>query len=102
MVFPKYKAVIFVNGCFWHLHNCHLFKWPSTRAEFWKKKLNSNRVRDEKQVRQLLADGWRVLVVWECALKGRKKLVQAEMIDRIAEWIKIGSAFHQIAGEITE
>lgn len=48
MVFPRHRAVIFVNGCFWHAHDCHLFKWPSTRKDFWREKINSNKARDKK------------------------------------------------------
>ena len=71
MVFPKYRTVIFVHGCFWHGHGCSLFRWPRTRAAFWKTKINRNIVRDRKALAALNADGWRVLVVWECALRGR-------------------------------
>lgn len=73
LVFPKYRAAVFVHGCFWHAHGCPLFKWPATRPDFWRKKIGGNRERDER-VRKLLLDaGWRVIEVWECALKGRRR-----------------------------
>jgi len=70
LVFPRYRSVIQVNGCFWHGHDCPLFKLPATRSEFWSAKIASNRERDTRALRDLAAAGWRVLVVWECALKG--------------------------------
>ncbi|WP_205590052.1 very short patch repair endonuclease [Sphingomonas paeninsulae] len=73
LVFPGRRTVIFVNGCFWHGHACHLFKWPKTRADFWRTKIGGNIVRDQKVRAALAAVGWRVLDVWECALKGRER-----------------------------
>ncbi len=73
LVFPKYRAVIFIHGCFWHGHDCHLFKWPSTRKEFWKAKIERNRERDDSAIRKLQENGWRVLIVWECSLKGARR-----------------------------
>jgi DNA mismatch endonuclease (patch repair protein) len=67
LVFPKHHAVIFANGCFWHAHGCHIFKWPSTRAEFWKEKISANKIRDERNTQACIAMGWKVLVIWECA-----------------------------------
>ncbi|WP_075574928.1 very short patch repair endonuclease [Lysobacter antibioticus] len=70
LVFPRYRAVIFVHGCFWHGHDCPRFKAPSTRREFWFKKIGGNQLRDKRTQQALLERGWRVAVVWECALKG--------------------------------
>lgn len=70
IVLPKYKTVIFVNGCFWHGHKgCRYFVWPNNNAEFWKKKINDNILRDEKNHILLEELGWRVFVIWECQLK---------------------------------
>ena len=88
LVFAKYNAVIFVNGCFWHNHNCHLFKWPQTRQDFWKKKISGNKIRDEKVRKELLASGWRVGIVWECPLKGKHKLELCDVINGCASWLK--------------
>ena len=71
LVFAKYRAVVMVHGCFWHGHRCSLFRWPKTRAEFWKDKITRNAERDREVLIALRADGWRALVVWECALKGK-------------------------------
>lgn len=69
IVLPKYKTVIFVNGCFWHKHNCKRFVWPSSNEEYWKKKILRNVERDEINIKELKELGWKVLVVWECELK---------------------------------
>ena len=79
IVLPKYRTVIFVNGCFWHGHEgCRYFVMP--QSEFWKEKIEKNKERDERNIASLIASGWRVIVIWECAL-GRKEdfvsLVQA-------------------------
>jgi DNA mismatch endonuclease (patch repair protein) len=72
LVFPKYKAVILVHGCFWHQHTrCKFAVLPSSNVEFWKKKLDENRERDQRNKRMLKALGWRVLTVWECQLDDR-------------------------------
>lgn len=70
IVLPKYKTVIFVNGCFWHGHEgCRYFVWPKNNAEFWKAKISGNIQRDAQCVRLLKEQGWNVIVVWECELK---------------------------------
>lgn len=97
LVFRSRRAVIFVNGCFWHGHRCHLFKWPSTRQEWWREKINGTRRRDRKAVRLLRQQGWRVFSVWECALKGKSRLALEEVIRHTASWLE-GS---QETGEIT-
>lgn len=62
VVFPKYKAIIEVHGCFWHKHDCHIFKWPKSKQEFWKAKILGNVARDQKNIAKLNTKGWRVLV----------------------------------------
>jgi DNA mismatch endonuclease (patch repair protein) len=70
VVFPRFRAAILVHGCFWHGHDCPLFKLPATRREFWAAKIAGNKARDARDLATLATTGWRVLVVWECALKG--------------------------------
>ena len=70
LVFPKYKTVVFVNGCFWHHHDCGRFVWPLSNEEYWRRKINRNTERDEQNNRQLTSLGWKVITVWECQLKG--------------------------------
>ena len=95
---PKYRAVIFVHGCFWHGHDCHLFKWPSTRPEFWREKIGRNRVVDAAAEAKLLADGWRVAAVWECALKGRTRKPLETVLDSCETWLGGGAHTLEIRG----
>jgi DNA mismatch endonuclease, patch repair protein len=69
IVLPKYRTVLFVNGCFWHGHECSLFKWPKTRTKFWKEKITGNVVRDQKSLAVLRTMGWRTLTIWECEIR---------------------------------
>lgn len=70
IVLRKYNTVIFVNGCFWHMHDgCEYFVWPKDNAEFWRNKLLRNKERDVEKIEQLKKLGWTVLIVWECQLK---------------------------------
>lgn len=72
IVLPKYKTIVFVNGCFWHGHkNCKYFVMPKSNIEFWNEKISRNVKRDEEIHRKLSAAGWNVIVVWECELKKR-------------------------------
>lgn len=81
LVFPKYKAVVFVHGCFWHQHpRCKLATMPASNVEFWKQKLGANRERDQRNKRMLKALGWSVLTVWECQLDDRHLSDLAEKI----------------------
>ena len=88
LVFPRHRAVVFVNGCFWHHHDCHLFRWPATREDFWKAKIDRNVVNDQRAVESLREAGWRVAIVWECALKGRTRLNEEEAMQTLRTWIK--------------
>ncbi|XCP85114.1 DNA mismatch endonuclease Vsr [Roseburia hominis] len=69
IVLPKYKTVIFVNGCFWHKHNCPRFVWPSSNTDYWIPKIQRNVERDISNHAELASLGWKVIVVWECELK---------------------------------
>ena len=73
IVLPKYHTVIFVHGCFWHGHsNCNYFVVPKTRTQWWTDKINRNKANDEKAIKALKKDGWKVITVWECKLKPAK------------------------------
>lgn len=85
IVLPKYKTVIFVNGCFWHMHDCGRFVWPSSNEEYWRAKIERNIERDRQAITQLQANGWNVIVVWECELK---KAVIAERLNRLCAEIR--------------
>lgn len=87
-VIPKYGAVIFVHGCFWHEHHCHLFHWPATRREFWRNKIHQNLLRDRRNERKLKEQGWWILKIWECSLKGKKRIDFVKLMDKVESWIK--------------
>ena len=99
MVFPKYRTVIFVHGCFWHGHGCSIFRWPKTRAAFWKTKINRNMDRDRAALAALRADRWRALVVWECALRGRHRRPISDVLSDAEDFIRQG---RQSSAEIAE
>ena len=84
IVLPKYKTVIFVNGCFWHAHEgCKYFVWPKNHADFWKNKIEGNIQRDNRNYRMLDQQGWKIIVVWECELK--KKVVEQTLVKLVKE-----------------
>lgn len=106
LVFPGRKAVIFVHGCFWHGHDCALFKWPAkgenTDEETkWRKKLTANILRDRKTLNQLIETGWRVLEVWECTLKGKRRMPFGEVITRCCAFLDGTEPFSSIGGSQT-
>lgn len=84
IVFPKYHAVIFVHGCFWHRHGCKYTTTPSTRKEFWAAKFKANVERDKRNEEKLRELGWRVLVIWECEIK---KLFDNGLIERVERFL---------------
>ena len=86
IVLPKYKTVIFVNGCFWHGHEgCKYFVWPKNNAEFWHKKIRDNILRDQRKVQALDLLGWKVIVVWECKIKSDKENTLKNLIKEIKD-----------------
>jgi DNA mismatch endonuclease (patch repair protein) len=90
IVMPKWRVVIFVHGCFWHLHGCALSKMPSNNAEFWSTKLNGNQRRDALIKRQLIEAGWRTVTIWECATRGNAAMANfSVLMDELANWIRI-------------
>ena len=82
IVLPKYKTVIFVNGCFWHKHDCPRFVWPSTNEEYWRPKIMGNVERDKRNLAELQQLGWTVLTVWECELKKKVIDVTLERLEK--------------------
>ncbi|HLZ79040.1 MAG TPA: DNA mismatch endonuclease Vsr [Sphingomonas sp.] len=98
IVLPRFQTTLFVHGCFWHGHGCSLFRLPATRTEFWSAKITANRQRDAVAIGALGALGWRSLLVWECATKGRGRLPEALLADRIVAFLN----GDDIVGEIAE
>lgn len=98
LCFRRRRAVIFVHGCFWHGHDCALFKWPSTRPEFWKTKIERNRSVDQNATHALHRKGWRVAVIWECALKGATQRPINMLVTELAAWLESDKAKLEIRG----
>ena len=89
LVFPKWKVAVFVHGCFWHWHACHLSRLPASNRKFWRAKLNNNQTRDAVSLLSLLSAGWRVATIWECSLRGTVALQQLNRkMDVMSNWIK--------------
>lgn len=98
LVFPGRRAVLFAHGCFWHGHDCHLFKWPSSREDFWVSKIRRNRELDGIALQRLKEAGWRVGIVWECAVKGRARLPLEVVLAQCADWLRSDSGHLVIRG----
>lgn len=96
LVLPKYNAVIFVHGCFWHKHDCNYFKWPKTRPEFWREKLMSNFERDKEVMSDLELSGWRIAVVWECAVRSGEVMALAH---QLSLWLQSTSPLLEVGVE---
>ena len=84
IVLPKYKTIVFVNGCFWHMHGCSRSRLPKSNLDYWKPKLEKNLQRDKIEYEELKSLGWKIIIVWECELK---KKVQAQNLERIKQTI---------------
>lgn len=87
IVLTKHRAVIFIHGCFWHGHDCHLFKLPSTRTDFWETKIHRNRQNDNSAILALEQAGWRIAVIWECSLRGKLRMSDDTIVCKLSEWI---------------
>jgi DNA mismatch endonuclease (patch repair protein) len=98
IVLPKYRAAVFVNGCFWHGHDCTLFRPPKTNAGFWRDKIGNNRQTDTKAIGALNAMGWRTFTVWECSLRGKTDRQVAAAVHQLDRWIRSSSR----RGEVRE
>lgn len=88
IVLPKYQTVIFINGCFWHRHNCRRFVWPSSHQDYWRPKILRNVERDQQNEEELKHLGWRVITVWECELK---KDLRTERLELLVSEIRRGT-----------
>lgn len=98
IVLPRYRAVILIHGCFWHGHNCHLYRQPSSNVTFWKKKIAANRQNDQLTSEAITKSGWRLMVIWECALKGKTRLPLEVVVRQTSEWIRSDTSAYEIGG----
>ena len=98
IVLPKLRSAILVHGCFWHGHDCSLFRLPATRREFWEAKIARNRERDGEVLDALRAEGWRCVTVWECALRGPGRRELPQVINMLVAWLTDSSTDTEIRG----
>lgn len=98
IVLPRHRLAIFVHGCFWHGHHCPLFRIPTTRPHFWAAKLEANRNRDAAARVDLVKLGWRILCIWECAVRGRGKLADTDLSSAFFTFLVGGRRVEDIAG----
>lgn len=97
IVLPRYQAVVFVHGCFWHGHDCPLFKVPATRPEFWLSKIERNQITDARNEQALSSMSWRIALVWECALRGKQANID-DVAHRLAQWLRGSTMRAEIKG----
>lgn len=92
LVFPKYNALIEIQGCFWHGHGCRYCKPPATNPEFWQNKILGNQFRDRRNMSKQIEGGWRCLIVWECAVRlSQRSVNKLDVVKLTARWLKGGS-----------
>jgi DNA mismatch endonuclease (patch repair protein) len=96
LVLPRFKAVVFVHGCYWHSHGCYRSTTPKTRRKFWTDKFTANRSRDIKNRTQLLDMGWRVLTVWECILIGKTSKPLDIVTKKTLQWLNSSKRIGEI------
>lgn len=100
LVFPRFGAVIFVHGCYWHSHGCYKSTVPKSHRRFWTEKFTANRQRDARNIRLLLERGWRVMIVWECALLGKTAMPAQELTGRVDVWLHSPKVRGQVSGTV--
>lgn len=98
LVFPRLRTAVFVHGCFWHGHDCPLFRLPGTRTEFWQEKISRNMRRDSLVREQVLAAGWRHFTIWECAIRGRNSIGLEKTVARTVRFLEGSRESGEIRG----
>lgn len=99
LVFPRRRAVILIHGCFWHGHDCPMFRLPASRADFWQTKIEATRARDARAADALAEAGWRQLTIWECAVRGPARRTVSETLDVCACFLVEEVSSHELTGE---
>lgn len=98
LVFPRFRAAVLVHGCFWHGHGCPMCRLPATRPDFWARKLEGNRARDRRTGEALVRSGWRVMIVWECSLRGPARRPLGDVLAQCAGFIRNGESYVELEG----
>ena len=99
LVFPRFRSVIFAHGCFWHGHDCPMFRLPGTRTDFWRSKIERNMERDRSAQAALKENNWRILVIWECALRGPQRRPVEAVLNEIVRWFRIDEPVGVVQGK---
>jgi len=99
IVLKRYRALIDIRSCFFHGHDCDLFRWPKTRTEFWRSKIDGNRLRDTHTHSLQSELGWRVAIIWECSLKGRNRIGIDAIVERLSLWFISNERGIEITGD---
>lgn len=100
IVFKSRGAAIFFNGCFWHGHSCQLFRWPKTNRAFWRKKIRGNISRDRRNTDLLIERGWRVLIVWECSIRGKSGRRIGSVVEDCALWLSSSHVLSEVSDRL--
>ena len=95
LVFGRFSAVTFIHGCYWHSHGCYKSTIPKSHRGFWESKFSANRARDDRNIKALHALGWRVLIVWECALLGKNAMPIEQVTQLLRSWL-VGGEEHGV------
>lgn len=98
LVFPCFHAAVFVHGCYWHSHGCYRSTVPKSRREFWTEKFDANRLRDERNLRLLHDSGWRILIVWECSLRGKTAKTSSAIAKAVKAWLESSQSIGEMEG----
>ena len=99
LTFPRSRCAVLVHGCFWHSHGCYRSSLPKSRREYWKDKLRANQVRDQRVIELLHELGWRVIIVWECALVGKLAVKPERVAGQVRAWLTGTEKRREISGE---
>ena len=102
LVFPRFRSVVFIHGCYWHSHGCHRSTVPKSRREFWEEKFRANRRRDARDAALLRERGWRVMIVWECALIGKHASEPKNVAERVRVWLAGVGEYGEVSGNLPE
>lgn len=98
LVFPRFKSVIMINGCFWHGHSCELYRFPKSNTKYWSEKIRRNVERDAFNIKCIIDAGWRILIIWECAIKRKARLPMEKVLDIASDWLLSDKPNCEIAG----
>ena len=100
LIFPRFRSVVFIHGCYWHSHGCYRSTVPKSRREFWEEKFRANRKRDARDAALLRGRNWRVMIVWECALVGKHASEPENIAERVRVWLAGVEERGEVAGSL--